>query len=138
MINIELIREYHPKATNGKLFFKGEKVCDTIELPWKNNIKNISCIPEGTYQVVKRFSQKYKQHYLITNVSNRSLILIHPANFALKELKGCIAPVSNITGIGVGEYSKKAMVKLQNLINPYLEAGTKGFLIIKNKIYDNI
>lgn len=138
MINIELIREYHPKATNGKLFFNGEKVCDTIELPWKNNSKNISCIPEGRYQVIKRFSIKYKNHFHILNVSNRSLILIHPANFALKELKGCIAPVSNITGIGVGEYSKKAMVNLQNLINPYLDAGSKVFLIIKNKIYDNI
>ena len=28
----------------------------TLELPWKNNKSNVSCIPKGSYKVVKRWS----------------------------------------------------------------------------------
>jgi C4-dicarboxylate transporter len=40
------------------------------------------------------------------------LILIHPANNAKKELKGCIAPVTSLTGIGTGSASRFAFEKL--------------------------
>ncbi len=35
-------------------------------------------------------------------------ILVHPANNALKELRGCIAPVLKITGPGLGSDLRKA------------------------------
>lgn len=50
-----------------------------------------------------------KDHYLAADVPDCQYILIHPANNALLELKGCIAPVSIITGIGQGTLSVKAM-----------------------------
>ena len=31
----------------------------TLELPYKDNQRNISCIPCGKYKVTKRFSEKY-------------------------------------------------------------------------------
>jgi hypothetical protein len=67
------------------------------------------CIPERRYSVVKRYSPKLKDHYLAADVPDCQYILIHPANNALLELKGCIAPVSIITGIGQGTLSVKAM-----------------------------
>lgn len=63
--------------------------CRTLELPDKGNAKRISCIPEGIYDVVKRYSPKFKDHFHILNVPNRDYILIHPVNF-VKDLLGCI------------------------------------------------
>lgn len=64
--------------------------CRTLELPDKENQKRISCIPEGEYEVVKRNSAKYGDHFHIKDVIGRSYILIHNANYA-RQLKGCIA-----------------------------------------------
>ena len=61
----------------------------TLELPWKNNEKRVSCIPTGTYKVVRRWSEKYKDHFLILDVDNRSYILIHQGNYHTQIL-GCI------------------------------------------------
>ncbi len=64
--------------------------CRTLELPDKNNQSRISCIPEAEYEVIKRYSGKYKDHFHILNVPNRSYILIHNANY-VRQLLGCIA-----------------------------------------------
>ena len=81
--------------TLGTLFvYQGEEelcVVETLELPWKENQRNISCIPEGEYEIKKRHSKKFKEHFHITGVPGRSWILIHVANF-VRELRGCIAP----------------------------------------------
>ena len=111
-----LIRTYHSQGVNGVIFFNGVRICDSIELPWRNNLRGISCIPEGSYTISKRRSRKYGSHLWIRNVPGRELILIHPANNALKELRGCIAPVSEITGPGMGISSRKAMRKLLELV----------------------
>lgn len=66
--------------------FKGK----TIELEYNDNKRRISCIPAGTYTVVKRTSQKYGMHFHITNVPNRDFILIHSGNYS-RQLLGCIA-----------------------------------------------
>jgi len=62
----------------------------TLELPFKANIQNISCIPTGVYRAIPRTSEKHGKHYIIEDVLGRKLILIHPANF-YTELRGCIA-----------------------------------------------
>ena len=67
----------------------------TLELSWKNNKNNISCIPKGSYKVVKRHSEKFKNHFHILDVENRDFILIHNANF-YTELRGCIAIGSDL------------------------------------------
>ncbi len=33
-----------------------------IELPWIENKKQVSCIPEGVYELKPRFSEKFKHH----------------------------------------------------------------------------
>src|SRR6185312_722180 len=115
-MELELLREYFSEGTNGTLACNGIRICATIELPWKNNSARISCIPEGRYLLEKRYSPKFRHHYLVNDVPDRQYILIHPANNALTELKGCIAPVSIIRGIGQGALSLQAMQHLSSYL----------------------
>ena len=118
---LELSRTYFPDGTNGKLECEGKFICNTIELPWKKNETKVSCIPEGEYFIKKRYSNKFKWHLEIVNVKNRSLVLFHPANNALRELKGCIAPVTKLSGPGLGLMSRKAFAKLKDLVYKALD-----------------
>ena len=111
-----LNRTYCPEGTQGVLEWNGTVVCYTIELPWLENQRRISCIPEGEYVLQKRFSPKFKWHIHLQNVPGRDFILIHPANDAKKELLGCIAPVIIPTGIGKGSGSRKALEKIKILV----------------------
>ena len=127
---IFLTRTYFPNGTNGKLECEGKLISYTIELPWKRNETKVSCIPEGKYFIRKRYSLKFKWHLEIYDVSNRSLILFHPANNALTELNGCIAPVSKLSGPGMGLLSRNAFHKLKDLVYKALEKNESVELFI--------
>ena len=128
---MELIlqRKYYAKGTNGILMINGNFQCHTIELPWINNQHQLSCIPEGMYNLSKRYTDRLGNHLMVNNVPGRSMILIHPANDALRELKGCIAPVLTLTGEGTGDHSREALDELIRIIT---SIGNKTvFLTIK-------
>jgi hypothetical protein len=127
-----LSRTYFPEGTNGKLECDGKLICNTIELPWKNNETKVSCIPEGKYFIKRRYSNKFKWHLEVENVENRSLILFHPANNAMLELKGCIAPVTKLSGPGLGLMSRKAFAKLKNLVYQALDSKDCVELIVQS------
>ena len=127
-----LTRTYFPNGTNGKLECEGKIICNTIELPWKNNETRVSCIPEGKYFIKKRYSQKFQWHLVIENVQNRSLILFHPANNALQELNGCIAPVTKLSGPGLGLMSRKAFTTLKRMVYKILDTNESVELIVKS------
>ena len=97
MITVKHIRlEDDGMQTLGQWFvFDGlDKVfeCKMLELPYKDNTRNISCIPKGIYKVEKTYSPRFKKSlYLVRDVPNRSGIRIHVANFNY-QLKGCLAP----------------------------------------------
>lgn len=84
--------------TLGHLHLGNGKVYQTLELAWKNNERQRSCIPKGTYKVRKRTSAKYGEHFHILNVPNRDMILIHHANFH-NQLLGCIAPGKGLSDL---------------------------------------
>ena len=94
--------------------------CHTIELPWRENKPNISCIPTGIYQVVKRVSDRFNEHFHILDVPGRNYILIHPGNFH-SQTKGCVLVGSELHDInGDGEVdvvnSKVTMKKLLEML----------------------
>jgi hypothetical protein len=94
----------------------------TLELPYRNNQRQISSIDLGKYIVRKRFSEKYGNHFELISVKNRDKILIHVANF-VRELKGCVAVGSahkDIDNDGTKDLinSRKTLNKL-NAIMPY-------------------
>ena len=129
---ISITRTYFPEGTNGKLECEDKFICNTIELPWKNNETKVSCIPEGKYFIKKRYSKKFQWHLEVLGVKNRSLILFHPANNALQELNGCLAPVTKLSGPGLGLMSRKAFSKLKNLVYKALDSNESVTLIVKS------
>lgn len=120
-MELTLIRTYHPCGTNGSIYLSGVLLCHIIELPPLNNEQQRSCIPEGRYELQKRWSPKFGDHYLLVNVPGRACILIHPANNALKELKGCIAPVTHLAGAGKGSFSRLALKLLQHHVDEVID-----------------
>ncbi|WP_209391140.1 MULTISPECIES: DUF5675 family protein [unclassified Chryseobacterium] len=115
-MELNMVRTYLSGGTNGGLFHNDRLVCRTIELPWRDNQRQISCIPEGKYRMAKRYSHKFGWHLEIVDVKDRNQILVHPANNAAKELKGCIAPVTHISGAGMGTLSRQAFTKLKDMV----------------------
>ncbi len=117
------------KQTIGSLFGLSEFGhiifrCDALELPWLDNQKEISCIPVGKYIVKKRFSKKFKNHLHITNVKDRTFILIHSGNF-YTDILGCVLVgklgyVNEDDIIDVGS-SKKTLKTLLNLVDDEIE-----------------
>jgi len=76
----------------------------TVELPWRSNEAQHSCIPTGIYEAEVFQSPTKGRVYLLKGTAPRSMIEIHSANFAgdvtkdwQSQLLGCIAP-----GLGVG------------------------------------
>jgi hypothetical protein len=109
---------YDEKVTIGDFDFCTDEAnllysCHSLELPWLDNKKEKSCIPEGTYSVqVVPPTQKIKyEHLHILNVPNRDGIKIHIANYT-KDILGCIAPgtyaydMNNDGIIDVGDSTK--------------------------------
>ncbi|MGC6415343.1 MAG: DUF5675 family protein [Bacteroidia bacterium] len=88
LIVLERQMNYHNCIT-GKILLKS-KTFDTIELPDKQNQRNISCIPKGVYtwQKVKRTSNG-KDALYIRDVEGRSQILIHQGTKP-SHTQGCI------------------------------------------------
>ncbi len=128
---LKLVRKYGTEGTNGTITFNGEHICHTIELPDRNNIQRISCIPIGQYKLEKIRYQRHGEQIGIPHVLNREGILIHAANNAQAELLGCIAPVTTLTGEGRGDYSGKALAKLKALVYSLWDMGDEVYLSIR-------
>lgn len=64
-------------------------ICYSLELPWKDNKRNISCIPKGTYKCTLYNSTKYGKVYKVLDVPGRTGILIHVGNYN-SQIQGCI------------------------------------------------
>lgn len=126
-----LLRTYGPRGVNGRLLFCGEEICRTVELPWKDNRPGISCIPEGRYGLRRRYSPRFRNHFEILGVPGRKYILFHAGNDAQKELRGCIAPVLQHTGEGMGTHSRMALQKMKERLYPLVDKGIELKLIIK-------
>ena len=66
--------------------------CLCIERGDRNNKRNVSNVPPGTYPLVYEYSPRFRKHlWELKDVPNRSECKIHQANF-WDQLNGCIAP----------------------------------------------
>ena len=93
-VNLLIIRDrFTDVSTIGRLFVNGEYFCYTLELPYRNNQRSISCIPAGQYKVRFRYPRESGTrdylHLLIKDVPNRDYILFHRGNSA-KDSRGCV------------------------------------------------
>ena len=92
----------------------------TLELPWRDNKRQISCISKGVYRVTPRRSDAKGEHFWIHDVLDRDMILIHVGNF-VKDTQGCVLLGSDwgdINGDGQRDLtgSRFAMEKLVSIV----------------------
>lgn len=80
---------YLPDRTLGVLDYnKGYRFC-TLERPWIDNERRVSCVPEGMYLLRRDKEGKYIGNWELTNVPGRSEIIIHAGNKP-EDVQGCI------------------------------------------------
>jgi hypothetical protein len=71
----------------------GRKLCNVLELPWRNNIKEISAIPPGEYKGYVRTDGNLGWRIELAGTGERKHIQIHIGNTP-DDTKGCILPGS--------------------------------------------
>lgn len=137
--------ELSDSYTAGRLYVDGVHYCDTLELPLTfngaENVKDRTCIPAGTYAVdlvVPSSADKRKMSSaefglrlpMLTEVPNRSGILIHTGNTTADTL-GCIL-VGESTGNGQlrGGSSRPA---LNRLMRSLVQADSIGIEITDSR-----
>ena len=98
-MKVVISRDYGKNETKGSLFvLNGSELlyrCKTIELPNNGNRRNMSCIPEGTYDTIKYDSPTKGKCFWVQDVPGRDSILIHKGNYVSGskiDSQGCILP----------------------------------------------
>lgn len=115
----------------------GNQAVHSVELPWRDNRVQRSCIPVGAYRCALVKSPRFGRVYGVSNVPGRSNVLIHSANLAgdvelgwTTQLHGCIAPVARLGSMrnaaghmqAAGLVSRPALAKLMEWAagNPFV------------------
>lgn len=135
MTSLVLIRHsYAPYGTYGQMFL-GDQMLWTVEQPWRLNMRQHSCVPEGRYQIIHHSSTKYPVALALINPelnvyyqpgpgvpeTGRKAILIHPANVPA-DLAGCIATGTDIgfmRGTLAVVNSRTALGKVIDFVNQH-------------------
>lgn len=93
-------QEHSDKSIIGSFYIDGDFECYSLELPWRDNQRSISCIPSGIYKLVPHkykgktntfalVNDDLKIHHYEQGDSKRSTILIHYGNKP-EDIDGCI------------------------------------------------
>lgn len=115
----------------------------TLELPWRDNRRNVSCVPAGVYPLAWHESKKFKAFH-VKNVPDRSGILIHSGNLAgdaalgfRTDVEGCIllgCERGKLNGQKAVLHSRAAVNKFNSLLLAALKNGGKARIIIDERI----
>ncbi len=109
-MRMDLVRIAEEKGqTYGVLLFDGRPRFLTIEPPWKDNQRNVSCIPEGEYEVKGVVSPRFGPTLEVMDVPGRDGILFHAGNVAA-DTRGCILIGERFGKLGMIENSAKAFM----------------------------
>lgn len=82
-------------STKGVLRYERKIICYTLELPWRNNERNISCLKQGSYKCWKANSPKFGNVVYVDTLPSRIGILFHRGN-TVQDTRGCI-----LTGLDI-------------------------------------
>lgn len=101
--------------------------CHTLELPWRENQSNISCIPEGEYECLyvklRRRIGGRKELYWLKHVEDRTGVLIHAGVFAGDKSKGFKSNVLGCIQLGhtIGNFKgQKAIFNSRKCVNDFI------------------
>lgn len=108
------------EGTFGMLVFEDGLCFHSLELPWENNERSVSCIPCGMYVVKTTDSPRFGSSYKVEDVPGRTDILFHRGNWAGRKsmpeldsnVEGCI-----LLGDDRGEVSGAASGSQQGVKN---------------------
>ena len=105
----------------------------SLELGWRGNQKNISCVPLGRYTVLLEYSNRFnKKLWELKNVPNRAECKFHSSNFWF-ELNGCIALGRSLYDINKDGYNDVTSSKSTiNAFHKALGDDTRAELIISD------
>lgn len=78
--------------------------CCTLELPWRDNQSNISCIPEGIYALTPVYSRTFGSILAVGGVPERTLVRVHSGNHT-GHTHGCI-----LTGKRTGSFQGRPFI----------------------------
>lgn len=114
---IKMVRLLHLQDRILGALIAKDKIYATLELPWKDNSKNISCIPRGSYTMVRHWSRKFPYiHLQLLDVPNRSGILIHAGNTP-ENTSGCILLAKSFTeNNNLSATSRDAIEELMQIV----------------------
>lgn len=119
------------RSITGELRVNGVKIGYTLELPDRDNQKNVSCIPAGEYDAFIRSADTSRWNYDVIElrgVPDRSYIQFHRGNFP-NDTRGCILP--GVTrGVDRVGSSRQAMERL-------MESATSSSGSIRVTVEDN-
>lgn len=118
-------------CTRGLITLEDGTQIYSLELPWRDNQKNISCVPPGIYKLIPYTSPKHDSTWYLENAElgvggagfEREFCEIHSANWA-SQLEGCIAlglddkPMYNAEGevVPAVEQSVLAINRIKNVL----------------------
>ena len=92
------------QATLGVMLLNGQPRFVTLEEPWRENQRHISCIPAGEYDIERHHSPRFGELFTIKNVPGRSHVHIHWGNDT-DDTTGC-----PLLGLQFGRETGKAWV----------------------------
>jgi hypothetical protein len=102
--------------------------CCTMELPFRDNRQDVSCIPKGIYIAERVQSPRYGECFQVKDVPGRSHILFHNGNWAGDETmgfrsdsEGCILVGEFLTPIA----GQLAVSNSRKTLKKFMEAAKK-------------
>lgn len=137
-MNITIQRQANTdQGTPGELATDTGFRCYTLELPWRDNASDVSCVPAGTYTAKFQHSNHFKTDlYHLQDVPNRSDVMIHSGNFGgdkslgyKSDILGCI-----LLGLETGELDGQLAVMSSRTALAQFHLAAKGEDITVNII----
>jgi hypothetical protein len=107
----------YSNSIGGELKLDGQHVCYTLELPWRWNQKDVSCVPAGIYSCWWRYDRfRIQLENIPCPGGFRVGVEIHTGNRP-KQVQGCILVGTSISA-NYAHQSKDAMARLTSALFP--------------------
>lgn len=141
MKTVQVIRNWQDKnQTLGNCSVLGDEgkpifTAISLERGWRDNQRNVSCVPLGEYLLVLEYSPRFKQNlWELKEVPNRSECKFHAANY-WRQLNGCIAlglKLVDIDGDGYNDVTNSRYA--MDAFHEAMGDDTTAMLVIKDCI----
>lgn len=120
------------QGTFGALVLNGRPFCVTLELPWLDNKRDISCIPEGSYLCQRVESNRFGEAFTVREVPGRTHILLHKGN-TVEDTTGCILLGQRF--LSTGSFGRSMILDSRLAFSAFMDAlnGQETFKLVISK-----